>query len=433
MNTGIEVTYFEPHTPEEIYNGKIYLDVDGKNYLQFQNDFVKRQFERIKIAFATDIHNNEQYSLMNCSFSHTDFKSYRYHINEIYRGVHLDKVTQENCFSAEARMTYLANWINYPGFKLMISSSIQKPGSITIQKEFKPVFKVDDNISMELCAFCAESYERMSVHLNSIGYIKFSCISPISRLELYRNVSGFLKLLSIFTVTTPKLTALEFTLDSGRVVELLFPKKLKNIKDDSNSLLDYITMELQWQAIIINFYAERNKYVKVLDLLIESLDNKTAEVSFLNITTAFEVFHKCFFEMDIEMQNKLSKELMEHKVLNKRPDGWIQIVRYFHILDRVKDFPFFKSCFTDIYDLLKMMRNSRNYYTHYSKPKIKIWTPNELLYFNRILRQLLKAVILQKVGLSDELINKLLNNCSAYFYHDYEKNEYSINYLSALE
>ena len=433
MNTGIEINFFEPHAPEAIYYGKLYLDAEGKNYLEFQDNIVKHKFDPIKAAFATDVHSNEQYSLINCAFNQTDFKTFRYRIHEIYKGAYLDKVTDNNCISAEARMTHLSSWINYPRLLPKVSSSIHEPSSIVLKEQFIATFNVNENTSLELSEFCAESFNKREVVLKNVGYIRFSSDIPISRLELYHHVSGFLKLLSIFTDTTPKLTQLEFTLNSERVVELLFPEKLKMVQDETDPLLDYKKMEDLWPVIINNFYAERNKFVKVLNLLIESLENKTAEVSFLNSTTAFEIYHKYFFEQEIAIQQQLSLELFNRKIIQHKPNKWIQIVRYYHILDIVKDFDFFKAHFTDIDKVLIMMIDSRNYYTHYSETKNKIWTPNQLLYINLVLRQVLKAAILKKLGLSELLINKLLNNRSAYFYHNYEKNEYSLNYLPPNE
>ncbi len=79
------------------------------------------------------------------------------------------------------------------------------------------------------------------------------------------------------------------------------------------------------------------------------------------------------------------------------------------------------------------MRDSRNYYTHYTKGSSTIWTPNQLTPVNTALRQLLKGALLKKLGLEDSLINKLLNNRAAYSYQDYEKNQYSLLFLSPGE
>ncbi len=299
MNTGIEMSFFEPHDAKKKNYGKLYLDIAGKNYIEFRGNIVKQQFDPIRVAFATDAHSNEKYSLINCIFSHTDFKTFRYQINEIYIGAHLNKVTENGWVSAEARMTYLTSWVNRPRLISKVSSSVHEPGSVVLKEEFSVTFPVNENSSLEICEFCAESFKRREVHLRSIGYIKFFTKKTIPRLELYHNIIGFLKLLSIFTDTTPRLSKLEFTNEDQSIIELVLPEKVRNAKDESDSLLDYPKMEVLLPTIIKKFYSERNKFVKVLDLLIESLENKTAEVSFLNATTAFEVYHKNFFEKDV--------------------------------------------------------------------------------------------------------------------------------------
>lgn len=76
------------------------------------------------------------------------------------------------------------------------------------------------------------------------------------------------------------------------------------------------------------------------------------------------------------------------------------------------------------------MKDSRNYYTHYSPTSKEIWMPNRLLYANKMLRQLLKGVVLKQLQLLDDLITRLLNVRFATIFHRYEKNEYSMYYLS---
>jgi hypothetical protein len=118
----------------------------------------------------------------------------------------------------------------------------------------------------------------------------------------------------------------------------------------------------------------------------------------------------------VDEQMRLSKQLYNRGILPQIPSKWIQIARYDHVFEMVKEFDFFNFHFSDMDNLLISMRESRNYYTHYGKKKKSVWTPNQLFYINRALRQLLKAAILKYLGLSSDLINKLLNNKAAYFY-----------------
>lgn len=429
MNTGLDILFFAPDKSEVTYDGKLYLDVDGRNIIEFAGNLKETQFEGLDALFATDIHTNEKYTLVNCAFNSFDFKTFRYCVHEVYKGDHLAPVINNGFLSVEARMTYLTRWINHPRFCAQFSSSIQEPGHITIREEFVAAVEISENMTMELHEYCGETFERREVRLKTIGFVRFISKIPVGRLEIYSDLAAFQKLLSFFTDTVPKLTSLEFTLNSERVVELLMPKRLRETRDDADTLMDFPQLQSHWPAIIKKYYEIKNDLAKVVDLLIESLQNKTAEVSFLNATTAFEIYHKTFFDGDRSELKRLSSELHSRGIIPDIPSKWIQIVRYYHIFEIVKDFDFFKAHFTEMDNLLVKMRESRNYYTHYGKVKTGVWTPNQLFYINRALRQLLKAAILRQLGLSNDLINGLLNNRAAYFYHNYERNKYSLNFL----
>ena len=70
---------------------------------------------------------------------------------------------------------------------------------------------------------------------------------------------------------------------------------------------------------------------------------------------------------------------------------------------------FFSKNFSNHKKLVRLMKDSRNYYTHYFETSKEIWTPNQLLYANNLLRQLVKGVLLKRLELPDMLINRLLN------------------------
>jgi hypothetical protein len=247
-------------------------------------------------------------------------------------------------------------------------------------------------------------------------------------LELYQNIISFLKLLSLFTENTPKLTYLDFLLQNEITVEQITIKGKKD-DDENNSLLDYDTLEPYWGKAMGLFYQQRDKFSKVLDLLIESNSNRTAEISFLNITTALELFHKNFMEKgNSYIRDEIFKQLKQAGLIKKDIISWDQIMRYQHLFHLTTNIQFFSNNISNPIKFIETLKDSRNYYTHYSLTKKQIWSPNKLLYINRLLRQLVKAVILKQLEIPEELINKLLNNRADIIYLDYENNDYSVNF-----
>ena len=258
MNTGIDIRVFEPTSPELVSDGKLYIDIDGKNYLEFAGGFRKQQFGPIDVAFATAVHTDEKYSLINCAFSYYDFKTFRYQVSELFKGGYLTEVTDKNCLSANTRMTYLTSWINYPRFQQKVAFSSHEPASIELKEEFVSSFTINESLALEIHEFCNELLERRRVVLKTVGYLRFCSLLPISRLEMFHNVSAFLKLLSLFTDTALKLTSLEFELVGEITVEAIFPEKVKNINDDTEALLDFRKIESVWPQILQNYYTNRS-------------------------------------------------------------------------------------------------------------------------------------------------------------------------------
>lgn len=428
MNIGIDITFFEPDAPDKLSTGRLYIDENGGDYIEFEGT-LPDAFRTFKIIYAKPIKWEEKYTLMNCVFKQSKGGMYRFLINELYKGDFINKALECDCIEAEARMTGLTNWINNPRIKPEITFSTSKESRIIIMDFFTKTFPVSNNITLELTEFCGDSYDRNETILKNLSQIKFTCKNPSSRLELYKNVVSFLQLLSLFTFDLPQLTMLNFSFSNGRTVEHLSTNKVK-ITDENDALLSYDQIEKEWPKAIAIFYAQRDKFSKILALLIASIENITAEISFLNITTAFEVFHKYFLEDgNSSMRQTLTTELIEAEVINRDSGKWDQIIRYHHLFKFTEDIEFFKQNFQNPYKTIVLIRDSRNYYTHYTPSEKQIWTPNQLLFANKALRQLLKAVILKKLEIPDSLINKLLNNRGAIFYQDYEKNKYSLHYL----
>ena len=205
-------------------------------------------------------------------------------------------------------------------------------------------------------------------------------------------------------------------------------KKRPSAANDVLITLDQL--QSYFPDIVSRYYNEACKYSKVFDLLNESSMNKTAEISYLNITTALEVFHKTFLVQRSENLMMPYMDLMiQEKVVTKREKKWINATRYYHLLETVKDIAFFQQRVPDSILMVRKMRNSRNWYTHYDDLGGEIWTPAKLIHINHLLRGLIKAVILIELNLPCIVINKILNADAYLFFHDHEKNPYSLSYI----
>ena len=432
MKAGIDIEFFQSERPDDIEKGKLFIDDDGKDYIEFRKKGIGH-YSLIKAIFAKGLDSGEKYTLINCVFRQSEGSSCRYTINELYKGDHISISTENNCFEVEASMTGLTNWINLPRIIPEFAFSNSEDSTITIKNSVEKSFNIPYNTILEISEFCGGIYDKNETILRNKSSIKITSQQPVSRIELHKNIMAFAKLLSVFTDTPVALISERFSFQSSKTVEYLSVREVKGQTEYQNdALLKFDKIEENWQTVLDIFYGDRDKFTRVLDLFIESVKNRTPEVSFLNITTAFEVFHKEFLEKNNKsIRQELFDELKGANLISRDTKKWDQIIRYFHLMKMTGHIEFFKQNFLNPLKTVALLRASRNYYTHYTNPNEEIWTPNRLLFANKALRQLLKGVILLQLEIPSNLINKLLNNRAAVFYQDYENNEYSLLYTNS--
>lgn len=428
MSKEIDVTFFEPNEPSIIKKGRLIIDEYAKNLIEFKGNWVD-PFRVIDIIFADAINSGEQYTLVNSVFNHSADSNYRFTVNELYQGAHLSKVTVENCLKATAHVTGLTGWINQPRIKASVSFDATEPGSVLIKPFYERLFSINDNISLRLEEYCYEQLSRDAIILENRSQYFVEVNRPVSRVMIQRLSFAFLKLLSIFTEYVPKLTGFEIELADGlKVSHLTFKPQGKPKNNDP--LLSLDLMSDHFDNLLQIYYAQMNNYVKIIDLLNASIENRTLEISFLNLTAALEVFHKNFLEDGNNvLRNQIANDLEQAGLKNPGSNNWNQVMRYYHLFLYIDTVEFFPKMVTDYKKMADIIKDSRNYYTHYSETSKDVWTANQLLYANNLLRQLVKGIILKTLRLPDTLINRLVNNNFASISHRYDKNEYSMHFI----
>lgn len=431
MHNGIDIDFYEPGEETNITAGILFIDEDGKDYIEYETNLTDL-YRSFKIIYAEETGGGEKYTLINCFFRQMQSGRMRFIINELYKGDFIGESLQMDCTEVEARITGLTNWMGNSTIKQHFIPSTGE-GKIDIHKAVTLLYDISENSKLELRVFCGWRFERNEIILNNQSSLKFICEKPESRLELYKNLIGFIQLLSIITTKIPKLTNLMFTFTNGRTVEHI-STKMPAVNDRNDALLNYQSLENYWPNALRIFYSRRDKFTRVLSLLLASMKNNTSEISFLNITTSFEVFHKYFYEDGNESERKkIASELIALKVIKRDSGRWIQVLRYYHLFKLVQGIDFFKHNYPDLKKTLKQITDSRNYYTHYSPTEKKIWTPNNLVFENHALRLLIKAIVLRELQIPDDLINKLINNRAVGLFQDYENNEYSLGFINKFK
>jgi len=424
---GIAIEFYEPSDDKSTFDGRLYMDESGRSFFEFEGSLIDA-FRTFPVIYATSTE-DEKYTFINCMHKQSKAGICRFSIRELYKGDHISDVTEKDCREIEGRMTGLTNWINHPRIKPEITFSTGDDSKVIMKGMFKRQFDIRADVTLELCEFCGEQYSRNETILQNLSYFKIYSEKLHGRLEMYKDATALLKFLSLFTFGVPRLTDLNFTYSNDRTVELLTVKR-RSHPDDNEALLKFDKLEPYLPETLQVLYTTRDKFISVLKLFIESIINHTPEISFLNITSAFEVFHKNFLEASsAALLPSLYSELNSAGLVNRTTCKWDQILRYLHLFKLTEKFDFQKQDLSNPLSTLDIMRESRNYYTHYTPTRKKVWTPNELIYANRTLRQVLKAALLQELKIPMDLSNKLLNHRAAYIHQDFESNKFSLNYV----
>lgn len=426
MDRKIDIKFCKPGESVR-KDGTLIIEEFGKNMIEFKGDMLD-PFEVIDVIFAEAVDSEVEYTLVNCVFSHSVGSNFCFTVNELYQGVYLSKVTTEDCVQSSARVTGLTRWINQSRIKPTINFDVNEPGNVLIQPPYERIFSINNNISIRLEEYCYEQLQRDGVILENRSQYFVEAKLPISRMRMFELTFAFQKLLSLFTEYIPRFTGLELELVNENYIACLAFKPTEKLRVN-DALLDLLRMSDYFDNMLFLFYARLKDYVQVIDLLNESIKNKTSEISFLNLTTALEVFHKNFMEDgNTEARDQVAYELEQVGLKQRGRNEWNQIMRYHHLFQYMNNISFVPQIVTDELKMIELIKDSRNYYTHYSETKRDIWTPNQLVYSNMFLRQLVKGVIVKSLQLPDDLVNRLLNNQFATISHRYDKNEYSMNF-----
>ncbi len=432
MSDPIDVLFYYPEDVEKKFEGKLYKAPSGRYQLESKALSLLRLAPK-DIIYANSIPFNTPYTLVNCHLKEYAAHASTYVINECYKGKLIEKVTDETIVQVTAGMTHLCKWINQSRIDASLSYNIYEPGNVLIKSAYEETFRIGEGAELLLQQLCGEERNKQGLHLKELGFVKLNYSKPVSRLQAWKQMEAFLKFLSLFSDEVPRLTSVEYQHADGQPFHLTMPAG--DEVDDDYSHPTYTATEIRDQltGALERFYLNRPDFVSVLDLFNESRENKTTEVSFLNITTGLEVLHKEFYQDgNDDLEQKLRENLIASNLLSRKVNKkWVQAVRYMHLFQEISELKLYKNNVADLNQTVSLLTESRNYYTHYTKTKKAFWSPNQLVYKNRILREVLRALILKKIGLDTKAIEMITGRFAGAIYaYSYEANEYSINFKS---
>jgi hypothetical protein len=209
-------------------------------------------------------------------------------------------------------------------------------------------------------------------------------------------------------------------------IDLYYVENINSFKNKNRHfrefLFSYDDIKLDFEKIIQKWFNQKVTMDSITDLFFYNFNNpKKFDVnSFLNIIHAVETFHRRFY-----LNESISKE--EHKIRLKTiiksvPEiyqTWIETKLGFsnepslqerlEVLLELISVDFLKLFIEDKEKFIKQLKDSRNYYTHYSTDLKKKALPIfELYSLTERLKIILIFLILYKTGFADSQIIELI-------------------------
>ena len=425
------------YSPEEVIELELYGNLQSDNF------FSELKNEEIILGTTTE---GDQVTILNCVVNQYTArliyngelgKTKTIYLAEYFLvGTHSDKIENLKFTQIKSEIFNLGQWVGIRGFSDSYPSTSKDKEIIVKYKLPEPVeFDIDDN-TKGIFNFSVTQSEVIHhrKNFNISEKVEFQVVSTIEKsiddlLSYIRKFQNFL-ILSLYKNTyilSVSLSGDRYKNDYGNAN--IYNKKIKlyfysrNIKLNEKTQIaqqmgfDYLRIKNNFPTIIKNWYSEYELLESAFNLFFAQFYNDNTFIinTFLNLAQSAETFHrikhnkkKILKEDDLKIQKYLLsvvkeeeyKKWLQHKFkLGNNltlDDRLTEITEKYSnkILDKI------------LFDKKKFVidvKNSRHYYTHYSKKnKKKALEGKELFYLAEKLKIILAYAFLSEIGFSKE-------------------------------
>lgn len=369
-----------------------------------------------------------------------------YTTNYILEGHHFKKEEDIRFDELKAEVFNLDEWVGYSGFKLPNDMMAKNNG---MRWEYELPEQIDFSISDSLSGqfnFVANRPSRhvymKEVSIRQRVQLRLCSKEPMTfliALDNYFTFQNFLTL-SLHQGTYPT----SIWLYSNAIMDAFYdqPKRVQitlhfairkqstiKIKDWPDMLFAYRLIQNDFTAIISKWYENRYELEPVYNLLFEQYYTTSAfnENAFLNMAQAAESFHARLTNhtrMLAADYDEMKKEILA--AVNPKYHKWLEgqfafgnsltlHMRLDEMVDKYGN-EVVNKAIGDKDEFIKAVKNSRNYYTHYSKSgKKKALQSVELYHLAQKVKALLVSALLEETGFSHGDVEKIMNEHRNYF------------------
>jgi hypothetical protein len=466
-------TWFLPSNKELRFSGVLTYDRKKGGKLELFGNFENKRFlhdfknEEIIQGVTSD---SEHITLVDClmiSPGEGRFRvgkeygtpSVKYKIELILEGVHIDKKDDLKFQQLSARIQNLDEWIGIYGFsrpeygrqnkEIHISCKLPSNIEFQINNDWNGqfFFSFDAPLQPQKVTVTQNIYFHMSSQsehsltdvLRYFYWFQHFLVLGLHRKTYWQEITLCSERFTTQLTNTIKLTSIKLypynidyeTVESQRA-DMLF--SYQDIKTEFPSLIKnwfekYELLEHQFNLLFANFYMDKifseNTFLN-LARAAESFHAKTHEGETKMDADKYEEMKKCILEfVDKKMEERFLKSV-EHqdahvvRYLNQEYHSWLKEKFNFGnqltLHDRLSSLvdtcsnEVLNSVLGDKETFLRQVKQSRNFYTHYSEPKKHTLKDGDLYILSEKLKLLLVCAFLLEIGMEHQKLSSLLEN-----------------------
>lgn len=346
----------------------------------------------------------------------------------------------EICFNKVAvKLKNLDSWLGISGFDIKYNRTelstniyykLPQPIEFKINSGFKAKFNfISSNPSRSIYtkkATIEQSVQLVLEPLDNIDYHFKELLKKVHTFQMFITFSTYTASFPLEIIFYSPKYFIEF--DSKKIPEEINLYYATSIKPKDKEIIhwdmlfSYRDIEQNYEEIINNWYTQHDKINSILGLFLDNFYNPGVfnENRFLNIAQALETYHRRFKKNNvlpkkqhkarlkniIESVGEEFKEWLKQKLsfsneptLKERIDELLNDNSNETIKKLIKDFDSFS----------KLVKDSRNFYTHYDKSlEKKAARGGDLYYLTERMKVLLTCCLLNVIGFDNNLIQELL-------------------------
>ncbi len=399
--------------------------------------------------FETNIINGlstsgKKFSLFRCfesnrKASYSGFETSIIQADYLFVGAYF-KNQDEFCFNKVAvKLKNLDSWLGISGFDINYNE-IELSTNIYYKLPQSIEFKINSGYKAKFKFISSGPLKSIYTRKTSIEQSVYLMLEPLDKTdchfkELLKQIHTFQMFITFATYTASFPLEIIFyspkyftEIDSKKIPEKINLYYATSIKPKYKEIIhldmlfSYRDIEYNYEEIINNWYSQQDKINSILGLFLNNFNNPGVfnENRFLNIAQALETYHRRFNKNNVLPKKQHKKRLKN--IIDSVSDeykGWLKQKLPFSneptLKERIDELlrdnsnETINKLIKNFDSFSKLVKDSRNFYTHYDKSlEKKAARGEDLYYLTERMKLLLTSCLLNVIGFDNNLIQKLL-------------------------